>query len=51
MADSEIVKDAEGFSGEPAELRVVSLPFQLPYDDEGEHDIVLREPQQRTGIR
>ncbi len=50
MADSEVVKETKGFTGEPTQFRVVPLTFQLPYDNQRKHNIVLRKAQQRTRI-
>ena len=50
LADPQVVEQPQGLPGEVAELRVVALALELRDDDDGQHDLVLGEPQHRPRV-
>jgi hypothetical protein len=50
VADPEVVKEPEGLAGEIAQLRVVTLGFELGDDDDRDDDVMLVEPGERRRV-
>ena len=47
---TEILEEMQAAPGRPSKLRMVTLPLELGEDDEGQHDLVLREAGHRQRI-
>ena len=50
MGNPEVVEVTEGLTGEIAQLRVVTLGFELGDDDDRDDDVVFVEPGQRRRV-
>jgi hypothetical protein len=51
VLDPQVVEGAQGLAGEPAQLGVVTLAFQLADDHQRQDDVVLAEAGERPWIR
>jgi hypothetical protein len=50
VLDAQLVEVSQRLSREVPDLRVVALAFELGDHDDGDHDRVLGEPEERTGV-